>query len=88
MLPEDRKAPKLSSLKRSNAALKRAVAHQEKILFAMAERKELITKLQDLIDFNAGRIHGSPEEFSPKFAAQKRLKDAKDEAEKPWRSYG
>lgn len=76
MMPEDRKGPQLSDVKRSSAALKRAIAHQEKILLAVVEYNGLVTKLQDLRDFNAGRINGKPEDFSPK------LQTAKAAAEK------
>ncbi len=63
MRPEDRQAPKLSNLKRSNSALKRAIAHQIKVGLAKAENAKLVTQLQDLTDLNAGRIDGKIEDF-------------------------
>lgn len=68
MNPEDRKAPSLSSLKRTNAAIKRAVRRAQTVCTLIAEQKDLITQLQDLTDFNAGRINGKPEDFVPKLA--------------------
>lgn len=65
MRPEDRQAPKLSNLKRNNAALKRAIAHQLKVGLAKAEQAKLLTQLQDLTDLNAGRIDGKIEDFMP-----------------------
>ncbi len=65
MRPEDRKAPKLSSVKRTNAALKRAIAHQIKVALAKEEYNKLVTRLQDLTDLNAGRIDGKIEDFLP-----------------------
>lgn len=66
MRPEDRQAPKLSSVKRTNAALKRAIAHQIKVGLAKAEYNRLVQQLQDLTDLNAGRIDGKIEDFMPR----------------------
>jgi len=70
MNPENRKAPNLSTLKRQNGAISRAVKRQEKVLMALAEQRVLLTQLQDLRDFNAGRIDGKPEDYSPKLKAE------------------
>lgn len=73
MNPENRKAPKLSTLKRQNAMLKRAIKRQESVCMLKAEQRNLVTRLQDLTDFNAERISGKPEDFVQKL---------KDQAEK------
>lgn len=84
MNPENRKAPRLSTLKRKVRSLNRAVKVQQAICFMMAEQKDLETQLQDLKDFNAKRIDGKPEDYSPKLklAAEKR------QAEEERRRYG
>jgi len=53
----------LSQLKREANVLKRAIRNQQRIVLANVERASLLTKLQDLKDFNEGRINGSPYDF-------------------------
>lgn len=66
MLPENRKGPRLSDVKRANAALKRQIRKQEAVVLAVAYNKLLTDQLQDLKDFNAHRIDGPIETFVPK----------------------
>jgi hypothetical protein len=53
----------LSQIKREAAVLKRAIRNQQRIVLANVERASLLVKLQDLKDFNEGRIDGSPHDF-------------------------
>ena len=78
MNPEDRKAPKLSDLKRQNAAIKRMIKRQESVCILKAEQKTLITRLQDLTDFNADRIGGKPEDFVEKLQLEKQKREDDD----------
>jgi hypothetical protein len=84
MNPENRKAPKLSIVRRQNATLMRAIKKQEKLCIAKAKQKEMITRLQDLMDFNADRIGGKPEDFVEKLQKEK---FQRDEAERLRRGY-
>lgn len=76
MNPENRKSPKLSIVRRQNATLMRAIKKQERICIAKAKQKEMVTRLQDLLDFNAERINGSPEDFVEKLKQEKFKREA------------
>lgn len=59
----DKKKKTLSQFKREAAVLKRAIRNQQRIVLANVEHASLMTKLNDLNDFNEGRIDGNPYDF-------------------------
>lgn len=61
-----KKIPTLSTLKRKNAAARRAFKYQEQIMLATMENRYLLEKLSDITGFNDGSIDGRPADFSPK----------------------